>query len=205
MEAVCSIAIGYGKGCNNMLLDLTREEAEDFIASAEVIKQDQVIPGHFRPCPESTYQPGFDWLYRYEQTLLKFPNPKQASHPDDLTGEKSLFHEAMCNAFSHAHHRDRLKPIMVSVVLGDKGVMIQVADGGRGFNLQKAYRHYRMKRRYLTAAGDGIRRMAESKRYGVFYNRKGTKFHLLYLFSNNLAEHFSDRLAVVLEPHAEAA
>jgi hypothetical protein len=188
-----------------MLLDLTMEEAGDFIMSAETVKQDEVIPGHFRPCPESTYQPGMDWLFRYEQALVKFLSPKLTCHPDDLTGEKSLFHEAMCNAFSHGHHRDRLKPIAVDVLLGDQGFMIQVADRGRGFNLQKVYRHCRMKRRYLTAAGDGIRRMAESQRYGVFYNRKGTKFHLLYLFSNNLAEHFSDRLAVVLEPHAEAA
>jgi len=137
--------------------------------------------------------------------MLRFLPPKLASHPDDLFGEESLFHEALCNAFIHGHHRDRLKPITVTVLLGDKGVMIRVADGGRGFNLQKVYRHCRMKRRYLTAAGDGIRRMAESHRYGVFYSHNGTEFNLLYLFEDKLAEQFSDRLAVNLEPCAEAA
>jgi hypothetical protein len=201
----CRLAIENGKGWDNMLLNLTMEEAGDFIESAEIIKQDRVIPGHFRPCPESTYKPGLDWLYRYEQAMLNFLAPKLASLPDDLMGEKSLFHEALCNAFNHAHHRDRLKPITVTVLLGDKGLIIRVADGGRGFNLQKVYKHCRMKRRYLTAAGDGIRRMAESHRYGVFYNHKGTEFNLLYLFENKLTEQFSDRFAVFLEPCAEAA
>jgi hypothetical protein len=201
----CRLAIANGEGRDNMLLNLTMEEAGDFIESAEIIKQDQVIPGHFRPCPASTYKSGLDWLYRYEQAMLDFLAPKLASRPDDLMGEKSLFHEAMCNAFCHGHHRDRLKPITVTVLLGDKGFMIRVADGGRGFNLQKVYKHCRMKRRFLTAAGNGIRRMAHSERYGVFFNRKGTEFHLLYLFENKLAEHFSDRFAVFLEPCAEAA
>lgn len=188
-----------------MLLNLTIDEATDFIESAETIKQDQVIPGHFRPCTESTYPPGLDWLYRYEQAMLKFLGPRLTSHPDDLFGEQSLFHEALSNAFLHAHHRNRLKPITVSVLMGNKGFMIQVADRGRGFNLEKAYRHCRKKRRYLTAAGNGVRLMAESRRYGVFYNRKGTEFNLLYLYENNLADHFTDKLAVVLEPHVEAA
>lgn len=186
-----------------MLLNLTIDEASDFIDSAEKIKEDQVIPGHFRPCPESPYQTGYDWLYRYEQTMAQFLEPKLKSQPDDLIGEKSLLHEALSNAFDHAHHHDRLRPITVSVLLGDKGFIIQVADCGKGFNLQKVYKHYRKKRRYLTTVGNGIRRMAETHQYGVFYNPKGTQVHLLYLFKNNLEDLFSDRLAVV--PKAQAA
>jgi hypothetical protein len=188
-----------------MLLNLTIEEAGEIIESAEIIKEDQVIPGHFRPCPESPYQPGFDWLYRYEQNTVKFLESKLKSCPTDLIGEKSLLHETLSNAFCHAHHRERLKPITVSVLLGRKGFIIQVTDRGKGFNLQKAYRHYRKKRRYLTTVGNGIRRMAEAQRYGVFYNTKGTQAHLLYLFDNNLNDLCADRFAVVPQSQAEAA
>ncbi|MEJ2158024.1 MAG: hypothetical protein P8X96_22060 [Desulfobacteraceae bacterium] len=188
-----------------MLLNLTMEEARDFIESAEIIRKDQVIPGHFRPCPDSTYKPGLDWLYRYERAMMKSLEPVLTSLPPDLIGEKSLFHAALSNAFRHAHHGDRLKPITVSVLQGRKGFLIQVTDCGRGFNLHKIYKHCRRKRRYLTPVGSGIRRMAESRRYGVFYNPKGTAFHLLYLFEDDLEKHFSHKLTVLLEPHAEAA
>jgi hypothetical protein len=188
-----------------MLLNLTIDEASDIIESAEIIKEDQVIPGHFRPCPESPYQPGYDWLYRYEQTMEKFLESKLKSHPADLIGEKSLLHEALSNAFCHAHHHDRLKPISVNVLLGQKGFIIQVSDRGKGFNLQKTYKHYRKKRRYLTTVGNGIRRMAEAHQFGVFYNPKGTQVHLLYLFDNNLNDLFADQVAVAPISQAEAA
>lgn len=188
-----------------MLLNLTIDEASEIIESAEIIKEDLVIPGHFRPCPESPYQPGYDWLYRYEQTLWKFLKAKLKSFPADLIGEKSLLHEALSNAFSHAHHHDRLKPIAVSVLLGRKGFIIQVTDRGKGFNLQKAYKHYRKKRRYLTTVGNGIRRMAEAHRYGVFYDPNGTQVHLLYLFDSNLNDLCADRVAVVSKSQTEAA
>jgi hypothetical protein len=188
-----------------MLLNLTIDEAGEFIEFAEIIKEDKVIPGHFRPCPESPYPAGYDWLYRYEQTIAEFLEPTLKSHPDDLIGEKSLLHEALSNAFEHAHHHDRLKPITVSVLLGDKGFVIQVADCGKGFNLQKVYKHYRKKRRYLSTVGNGIRRMAEAHQYGVFYNSKGTQVHLLYMFDDKLDDLIADRLAVQPEPQVEAA
>lgn len=188
-----------------MLLNLTIDKASEIIESAEIIKEDRVIPGHFRPCAKSPYQPGYDWLYRYEQTMIKFLKSKLKSHPTDLIGEKSLLHEALFNAFCHAHHHDRLKPITVSVLLGDRGFIIQVSDLGKGFNLQKAYKHYRKKRRYLTTVGNGIRRMAEADQYGVFFGPKGTQVHLLYLFDNNLNDLFADHLAVVPKSQAKAA
>jgi hypothetical protein len=189
----------------NMLLNLTIDEASDFIKSAEIIKKDQVIPGHFRPCPESPYQPGYDWLYRYEQTMAQFLESKLKSNPTELIGEKGLLHEALSNAFCHGHHHDRLTPITVSVLQGDKGFIIQIADRGKGFNLQKVYKHYRKKRRYLTTVGNGIRQMAETHRFGVFYNPKGNQVHLLCLFNDNLEELFADRLAVAPECQTEAA
>lgn len=188
-----------------MLLNLTIDEASDVIESTDIIRQDRVIPGHFRPCAESPYPTGYDWLYRYEQTLAAFLQPRMKSLPPDLVGEDSLLHEALINAYCHAHHRDRLTPIVVTVLMGRNGFVIQVADRGKGFNLQKVYRHYRKKRRYLTAVGNGMRRMAETDRYGVFFNPKGTEFHLLHLFDENLNERLADRFAVMPESRAEMA
>ena len=73
------------------------------------------------------------------------------------------------------------------------------------FNLRKVLNHYRKKRRYLTTVGTGIRRMAETHQYGVFYNPKGTEVHLLCLFDDNLDDKFADRLAVAPPTQAEAA
>jgi hypothetical protein len=188
-----------------MLLNLTIGEAGDIIESAETLKTDQVIPGHFRPCPESPYPPGYDWLYRYEQTIAKFLASKLKSLPSDLVGAKGLLHEALSNAYCHAHHQDRLKPITVSILLGNNGFIIQVTDCGKGFNLQKVYKHYRKKRRYLTTVGNGIRRMAEAHQFGVFYNPKGTQVHLLYLFDKKLNDLSADLIAVAPNSQAEAA
>jgi hypothetical protein len=184
---------------------MTIDEARDFIESAEIIKEYQVIPGHFRPCLTSPYRTGYDWLYRFEQDVAKFLGPKLKFHPSDLTGEKSLLHQALSNAFDHAHHRNRLKPITVRILLGSKGFIIQVTDCGRGFNLQRMYKHCRKNRRYLSSVGDGLRLMAANHRYGVFYNRKGTSFHLLFLYEENLDEQLSNHLAVVPKTRQEPA
>jgi hypothetical protein len=53
--------------------------------------------------------------------------------------------------------------------------------------------------------GNGIRRMAETHQYGVFYNPKGTQVHLLYLFGNNLNDLCADQVAVMPKSKAEAA
>lgn len=187
-----------------MLLDLNLDQASDVLESAEIIREDQVIPGHFRPCPESPYGPGYDWLYRYELKIAAFLESRLSSLPSDLIGAKSLLHEAMSNAFGHAHHRNTLKPITVRFLLGSQGLMIRVTDCGKGFNVQKLFKHYHKKRRYLTSVGNGIRLMAASPQYGVFYNQKGTAFHLIYLFEKELADLSFDRLSDAPEPQVEA-
>jgi hypothetical protein len=178
----------------NMLLNFDVSQASEFIESPETIREDRVIPGHFRPCPESPYGAGFDWLYRYELKIATFLEPWLKSPLSDLIGEKSLLHEALSNAYCHAHHRDPLKPITVRVLLGSQGLIIQVNDCGKGFNVQKVYKHYRKKRRYLTCVGNGIRLMAASSRCGAFYNQKGTAVHLLYPFHQKLDELSSNRI-----------
>jgi hypothetical protein len=47
--------------------------------------------------------------------------------------------------------------------------------------------------------------MAETDRYGVFYNPNGTEFHLLYLFNENLYERLADHLVLAPESRPEMA
>jgi hypothetical protein len=186
-----------------MLLNLNVSQAVDFLESPEIIREDQVIPGHFRPCQASPYGSGFDWLYRYERLITDYFEPLLKFDLSNLFGKNSLLHEALANAFCHAHHRNTLKPIKVRFMLGDQGLIIRVSDCGKGFNVQKIYRQYRKKRRYLTSVGNGIRSMAASIQYGTFYNDSGTAFYLLFPFEKKLTDLPSDQIAAMLEREVE--
>ena len=178
-----------------MLLTLSPDQALVLIESPELIREDQVIPGHFRPFPGSPYGPGNDWIYRYEGKLARFLEPLLQSHQAELTGEKGLLYQVLSNAFCHAHHKDRLKPITVSVLLGEKGLIVRVSDFGKGFNVPRIYKHCIHKKRYFTPVGRGFRCMAVSPHFGVFYNQKGTQINLLYLFENGLSRLSSNLIA----------
>jgi hypothetical protein len=178
-----------------MLLTLSPDQALELIESPKLIREDQVIPGHFRPFPGSPYGPGNDWIYRYEGKLARFLEPLLQSHQAELTGEKGLLYQVLSNAFCHAHHKDRLKPITVSVLLGEKGLIVRVSDFGKGFNVPRIYKHCIHKKRYFSPVGSGFRCMAASPHFGVFYNQKGTQINLLYLFENGLTRLSSNLIA----------
>lgn len=180
--------MGHIKDEVAMLLTLAPSQALELIQSLETIREDTVIPGHFRPCPDSPYGPGYDWVYRYERKVGQILEPLLKSHQTELIGEKGLLRQALSNAFCHAHHKNPLKPICVSVMLGRIGLIIRVSDRGKGFNVQRIYRHYVKKKRYFTSIGNGIRMMASAPHVGVFYSQKGTQVNLLYLFDNGLTE-----------------
>lgn len=169
-----------------MLLILNPSQALELIDSPEMISEDQVIPGHFRPCRDSPYGAGYDWIYRYERKIAHLLEPLLKSHYAEMAGEKGLLFEALSNAFYHGHHKNPLKPIIVSVLLGRKGLIVRVSDCGKGFNVKKIYKHYEKGKRRFSSVGNGIRLMASSPCFGIFYNQKGTAINLLYLFENGL-------------------
>lgn len=187
-----------------MLLTLDCDQALELIEAPELIREDQVIPGHFRPFPGSPYGPGYGWIFRYEGKLARFLEPLLKSHQVELTGEKGLLFQALSNAFCHAHHKDRLKPITVSVLLGRTGLIIRVSDCGKGFNVPRIYKHYVYKKRHFTSVGSGIRFMAASPHFGIFYNQRGTQINLLYLFEDGLNRLSSDLVAAAPEQQVES-
>lgn len=169
-----------------MLLTINPSQARELFESLELFREDKIIPGHFRPCKDSPYGHGYDWIYRYERKIAPFIEPRLKAHHTELTGEKGLLYEALTNAFCHAHRKDPLKPITVGIHTGRIGLLVRVSDCGKGFNVQKVFKHYVKKKRYFSWVGSGIRLMALSPHFSVFYNQKGTTVNLLYLFDNGL-------------------
>lgn len=165
-----------------MLLVFDPLKALQFIGSPRPIHADTVVPAEFPPCPDSHYRPEYDWLFRYERQIAAFLKPWLGHHRYELIGEKGILCEALSNAFCHGHGKDPQQPIYVRVVEGDQGLIIQIQDCGPGFDVEKIFSSYRSGKSYYVTAGNGIRLMAESQHFGVYYNARGNTFHLLYLF-----------------------
>ena len=188
-----------------MLLTLAPSQAFELIESLEMIREDQVIPGHFRPCKDSPYGPGYDWIYRYTLKIGNFLEQQLHPHHMELIGERGLLYQALSNAFCHAHHKDPLKPITVNVMQGRIGLIIRASDSGKGFKVQKIFKHYTKNKRHFTSVGSGIRLMASSPHYGIFYNQKGTQINFLYLFENGLTSLPADLIVAAPEQQVECA
>ncbi len=165
-----------------MFLSLDFEGATGFIGAPELIREDSIIPARFPECMDSTYRVGYDWLYRYEREIAGFLEPWLKPYRYDLIGEKGILCEALSNAFCHGHSKDPQRPIMLKVYLGKHGLLVQVADSGAGFDVRHVVQRYFQNKHYFNTAGNGIHLMATSKKFGIFYNPRGTAFHLLYPF-----------------------
>lgn len=171
-----------------MILNLTAAEALDLIGSPEIIRQDEVVPKDFPDCPNSLYQPEYDWLFQYERQIAAFLEKWLRPYRYELIGEKGIICEALSNAFSHGHRKDPFKVICVSIWQGDKGLLIEIKDSGEGFNIRETYDSFLQRKPYFALAGNGLRRMAASDKFGIFHNAGGTVFCMLYLFRNSLSE-----------------
>lgn len=169
-----------------MLLPLTPEEALHLIASPRQILKERIVPAEFPHLPDSPYLPGYDWLYNYERRIAAFLEKWLRAHRYELIGEKGILCEALSNAFCHGHEKDPSRPILVRVLLGERGLIVQVKDTGPGFDVQGIYQRYQKKKKYYTTAGNGIRLMDQSAHFGVLHDATGTVFILVYLFDNGL-------------------
>ena len=169
-----------------MLLSIDYQEALAFIRSPRRIRRDAVVPASFQECVDSTYRPGYDWLYQYERDIAGFLAPWLKPYRYELIGERGILCEALSNAFSHGHGKDSRKTITVEVFLGERGLLVRMEDSGKGFDVDDVYRSYRKKKIYYHTAGNGIDLMASSRRFGIFYSAVGATFHLLYAFDENL-------------------
>jgi hypothetical protein len=169
-----------------VLLDLSWQRALACIGPTRVTLEDRLVPAAFPPAPNSPYRAGYDWLYIYERRLARRLASWFESRRHDLIGSQGLLSEALSNAFCHGNKRDPQQPIWVSVLTGSKGCLIQIKDAGDGFDVPQTLAHYKAGKAYYSVAGNGLKRMAETQAFGVFFNRSGNALHLLYLFGGLL-------------------
>ena len=175
-----------------MLLAIDHLEAIQLIESPRLILNDRIVPGEFPRCPDSPYQPEYDWLFQYERSIAAFLETWLRPYRYELIGEKGILCEALSNSFSHGHNKDPQKPIHVRVLLGNKGLIVEIEDQGRGFDVYEVYSLYHKKKNYYSTAGNGIRLMAESKNFGIYHDPEGKIFHLLFLKDGKLEQLPSD-------------
>ena len=171
-----------------MLLTATPSEALQWIQTPRQIFKERVVPAEFPHSPDSPYQPEYDWLFIYERRIAAFLETWLKPFRYELIGEKGILCEALSNAFCHGHDKDPDKPIVVRVVLGDRGLIIQVKDTGSGFDAPTVYRRFRNQKKYYWTAGNGIRHMAVSPHFGVMHDPTGTVCLILHLFGNGMTQ-----------------
>jgi hypothetical protein len=171
-----------------MLLNLNATRAYQLIDHPQLIRTDRIVPGDFPACPNSPYASGYDWLFLYERQIAAFLETWLKPYRYELIGERGILCEALSNAFFHAHAKDPVKMILLRVLLGKAGIMVEIEDSGRGFPVVQVYDSFLKKRRYFSSAGNGFRLMAENPNFGIFYSPAGTIFYLLYRFAGDLAK-----------------
>lgn len=165
-----------------MWLSIDLKGALDFIQMPKMIRNDTIVPEDFSECADSHYRTGYDWLYRYERSIAAYLEPWLKPYRYELIGEKGILCEALANAFSHGHGKNPKRAISLRVYLGKRGLVVRISDSGKGFDVQSVIQGYLEKKIYYHTAGNGVRRMATSKRFGIFYDRSGSAFHMLYDF-----------------------
>ena len=171
-----------------MLLGINATRAYQLIDQPQPIRTDRILPKEFPPCPNSPYASGYDWLFIYERQIAAFLEKWLKPYRWELIGQRGIICEALSNAFFHAHAKDPGKLILLRVMLGKAGIMVEIEDSGRGFPVSRVYESFMNNRRYFSSAGNGFRLMVENPNFGVFYSPAGTIFYLLHLFSSNLAD-----------------
>ena len=176
-----------------MLLSITPEQALESIASPRQILKERIVPARFPRVPDSPYRSGYDWLYTYERRLAAFLEKWLKPYRYDLIGENGILCEALSNAFLHGHAKDPRKSIIVRVILGTRGLIVQIKDTGPGFDVQAVYGRFRTKEKYYSKAGNGIRLMARSRSFGILHDNSGTVFILVHLFDNGIEKFSSAR------------
>jgi hypothetical protein len=170
-----------------MWLAIDLKGALDYIQLPKLIRNDTIVPEDFPECTDSPYRSGYDWLYRYERSIAGYLEPWLQPYRYELIGEKGILCEALANAFSHGHCKNPKKAISLRVYLGVRGLVVRVSDSGKGFDVNSVIQGYLKKKVYYHTAGNGVRRMATSKQFGIFYDRSGSAFHMLYDFEQRFA------------------
>lgn len=173
-----------------MLVFTTLKQSFNLIETPQLLFEDRLIPAKCPPVTNSTYRPEYDWLFAYEREIARRLEPWLKRFRYELIGENGIICEALSNAYYHGHQKDTSLPIYVKGFLGKKGLLLQIQDQGKGFDVSKLYESYRRGKAYFLIAGNGIRHMINSMTFAIFYENNGTAFQLLYFFDKKIDDVF---------------
>lgn len=170
-----------------MLLNTSFSRVLEKFDHVKLVRQDMIIPSQWPPVSNSPYRHGYDWLFGYERQLAKFLEPWLKGFRYELIGEHGIICEALSNAFCHGNRKDAALGIEVGVFLASQGILLRIKDHGNGFDVKKTVNDFSSGNHYYHLAGNGLRLMMHSQKFGVFFNERGTAFHLLYTFDEDLS------------------
>lgn len=170
-----------------MLTDITFLAAFELITCGRLVLEETLIPADCPPMSNSPYRPGYDWLFYYERKLARVLDKWLQAYRLQLIGENGIISEALSNAFYHGHQKDPRKPIQIKLFVGTNGLMLKIADQGRGFDVPQVLGLLQQQKNYYHAAGNGLRVMAASPHFAAFFDDGGTSFQLLYLTPHDYA------------------
>ncbi|WP_035277269.1 ATP-binding protein [Desulforegula conservatrix] len=168
-----------------MITDINLDKGLMNIFDGRVIFTETIIPSDCTKNPNSTYKPEYDWLFTYERIIAGVLDPWMSHLRFELIGDKGIICEALSNAFCHGHKKDPTKPIELNVYLGEKGLIIRIKDTGTGFEIDRVMDRYIKGKAYFHMAGNGLKRMIDSRDFHIFFTDNGTGFNLMYLFNQS--------------------
>ncbi len=188
-----------------MFLSLTPDTALVLLSEVKLVFDETITP---RTCPcasHSPYLPEYGWLFLFERKLARFLDPWMKEYRSELIGSGGIVSEALSNAYCHGHKRNPTLPITIQVYQGKHGIMLQIKDTGNGFNIDTMVSKFLDNKNYFYNAGNGIKRMFNSKTFGIFYGDCGTSFHLIFMFDNNPLETLLSDTCTVSSPTDNSA
>lgn len=169
-----------------MILEISFFDTLAQLGQCRVVFNETIHPDQCPAVPNSPYRPGYDWIFAYERKLASVLEQWLKPYRYELIGESGLLCEALSNGYCHGNRRNAALPIYVRVYVGTLGLLIQIQDSGQGFDVKRVLTHCANHKTYFHHAGNGIRLMMESKTFGIFYEKGGAAFYMLYVFDKNL-------------------
>jgi hypothetical protein len=170
-----------------VVIEATLPEALARIGGGEVLLDDVVVPAECVPCADAPYRLEYAWMFHAERRVARTLDPWLVAHRGELVGPGGVLSEALANAYRHGHGRDPRLPIRILVTRGARGLLVRIEDRGPGFDVAGTLHRFRAGKPYFDVAGGGLRALAGTTRFGVFWSDGGRAVHLLHEFAATAA------------------
>jgi hypothetical protein len=138
---------------------------------------DEVVPGDVPPISDHRYTPSYAWMYSYEKRLKHRIEEALGRSIGRLEaamfGADGALSEVLSNAFVHGHRRDPSRPIVISVTVGEGGIVARVQDQGPGFEIERIVGAANDGGTYFRFAGNGLRTLLQREEITAYFSDNG--------------------------------